>query len=556
MREWFLDGKKFLSNTVYRVMLLLSAIGSYGFFITHGTVGIDDTPYSYYFKDGLSAVVGRWVTYMLGKVLHITEFAPFFTDLAGVLLLMCAAVVWTVVLYRIFGERIPMWGYGFFGALLISNPLISEVFTYFLHNGVGLGYLFSGISLAFLKQYLDESKKKWQYLLCSALGLWIAIGCYESFMIVYLMAVCMLLASERIAGNRAEKGPVKQWFGEVIPVLAAAAIAFVLRSVMVNLVITVFGLQELKDDAVHRSLSEMLGWIFDPEGRATFVMALKRTYVRYFAFLYAYYPIFIYVCAAVFVGVYSVYRAIRQKKPWILIWTIGAFIASYLLVVIEGSVTLYRSAQFLPLFSAWGILLGLFAVSNVRERISLPKGKKLVERAVAVVLSVVLINQCADMNRWFYIDYLKYEDAKNTMNQIAYELEKNYDTSKPVIFTGTYYMPKSIIKDAYVEYHSETFYKILRWTNPVDEHLLEKFYNGHYGVWVAQTPGLSVLDWARYAFDDDTQMTIFFSMHGHTVVPQKDTGVYADAETYALDMPSFPEEGSIEDMGDYIIVHF
>ena len=41
---------------------------------------------------------------------------------------------------------------------------------------------------------------------------------------------------------------------------------------------------------------------------------------------------------------------------------------------------------------------------------------------------------------------------------------------------------------------------VLKWmhrlTDFVDEHLLEKFYR-EYGVWVAQTPSLSVLDWGR-----------------------------------------------------------
>lgn len=31
---------------------------------------------------------------------------------------------------------------------------------------------------------------------------------------------------------------------------------------------------------------------------------------------------------------------------------------------------------------------------------------------------------------------------------------------------------------------------------------------------------------------------------------------FAKDYRYAVNMPSFPEEGSIQDMGDYIIVHF
>ena len=115
-------------------------------------------------------------------------------------------------------------------------------------------------------------------------------------------------------------------------------------------------------------------------------------------------------------------------------------------------------------------------------------------------------------------------------------------------------MPKSIIEDAFVDYGSETFYKMKRLTDLVDEHLLEKYYR-NYGVWVVQTPSLSVIDWGRYAFDTDEEMARFFAMHGHTIKPLLDTSLYEAAEVYSASLPKFPVKGSIVDMGDYIIVH-
>ena len=73
---------------------------------------------------------------------------------------------------------------------------------------------------------------------------------------------------------------------------------------------------------------------------------------------------------------------------------------------------------------------------------------------------------------------------------------------------------------------------------------------------MAQTPSLSVLDWARYAFDTDEELVRFFAMHGISIQPLLDTKEYEKAEIYSLDLPSFPERGSIVDRGDYIIVHF
>jgi hypothetical protein len=158
------------------------------------------------------------------------------------------------------------------------------------------------------------------------------------------------------------------------------------------------------------------------------------------------------------------------------------------------------------------------------------------------------------MNRWFYIDYVKYENACNLADNIYKDLKENFDTSKPVVFTGNYDIPQSIVQDAYVEYGSSTFYKINNITTKIDEHLLEKFYRP-YGVWVAQTPSLSVIDWGRYAFDDDSELIKFFNMLGYDLVPLKDTD-YAPIEKYSMELPDYPAEGSIVDMGSYIIVHF
>ena len=571
-RELLTEWKALHHNKKYCLLLILTAVLSYGYLITHHTVGIDDTPYLYYFEEGLAAIVGRWVLFVLNKLVAIAEFAPFVTDLAGVLILMAAVGVWCVLWKKIFGDRIPEWGYWLFSSLFLSNPLLSEVFTYYLHNGVALGYLCSGISLWCFWYAVGKQQggliKLGQALGLSALFLTIAIGCYESFMIVYIVGVCLMLCSVRMQITE-RRIPVFANLGKGAAVTVAAIVC---RGLTVKAVTVCFGLQYLQDEAVHRSITEMVGWILEPEALAELGMILKRVYVMYGVFGLAYYPIAIYVLALVLTLIITIRRGIGKKDSWIPLLAVAAMAASYLLVLIEGKATLYRAAQFLPVFSAWGLLLAASECRSLSEwLVGIVDGKvsgqrslglRFIQKISAVPLSigafclcVILWNQCTDMNRWFYVDSLKYEDAKNTMNQIAYELEKSYDISKPVIFTGTYHMPQSIIQDAYVPYGSTVYYRMHRLTDFLDEHLLEKFYR-EYGVWVAQTPSLSVLDWGRYAFDTDEELVRFFAMHGHEIQPLLDTSLYAPAEEYSLKLPSFPQQGSIVDMGNYIIVHF
>ena len=107
-----------------------------------------------------------------------------------------------------------------------------------------------------------------------------------------------------------------------------------------------------------------------------------------------------------------------------------------------------------------------------------------------------------------------------------------------------------------MSYSSPVYYKMKRLADLVDPDLLDKYNRGSRGVWVAQTPALSVIDWGRYAFDSDAELVKFFEMHGHQLVALQDISLYAAAEEESLDLPEYPQEGYIVDKGDYIIVHF
>ena len=436
---------------------------------------------------------------------------------------------------------------------------------------MGTGYLFCGLSLTCFFAGIKRLswKKGWKHFVVSAVFMWIALGCYESFMIVWLVGVCVLLCGCCIVASGKKKEDRPGVFTSLCIAAVVALCALILRSIMVQAVTVIFGLQELKGQAVQRSVTEMLGWIVKPDTRANLWMILKRTITMYGIFGYAYYPIKIYVISCVLSFLICVYQSLKKKDLWITFLWLCSFIASYLLVFVEGKATLYRSAQFLPLFSAWGLFLVIYESSclknwlmgkrrekqaNGKDRWKIPG--KVTECAVFVLFCMILWNQCTDLNKWFYIDELKYEDAKNTANEVAYELEKSFDTTKPVVFTGKYLVPQGIVQDAFVPYNSKTFYQIYRLTSILDEHLLEKFNYGNYGVWVAQTPALSVIDWGRDAFGTDAELVRFFNMHGHLLVPMTDESVYEAAELDSIDLPTFPQEGSIVDMGDYIIVHF
>ncbi len=530
-----------LQNKIYMILLVLVALGCYGFKLMHPTIGIDDTPYEYYFSEGLIVVVGRWVLFLLNKVLDIGQYAPFLTDFVAVILLLFAAILWSVVFKRIFEKALPDWCYLIFSCLFISNPLISEVFTYFLHNGIGIGYVCSALAVLSYLECIEHPKAILPHIL-SAVFVWTAIGCYESFAVVFLVMTLFVLLVNRVSGKK--QHPILS----VLKIGIILIAAILLRSLITKLLIAVFSLQDLTTQAKQRSLTEVLGWIFDAEGRASLNMALKRLFVMYGVFAYQYLPIAMYLLSSLIVAIYSVWKTIRNKDLGISLYMIGIFIASWMLIFIEGKVTLYRSCQFLPLFCASSFLLLFYAGRNLLK-------KRYVTIATAVISAIFIWNQTADMNNWFYIDYGKYEDAKNTMNNISLELEKHYDTNKPLVFIGIYEPPMSIVQDAYVPLNSDTFFKMNRITQRIDPHLLEKFYRRHH-VWVAQTPSLSVIGWGIDAFDNNAELIKFMAMHGHEFIGVDNKELITQMAITYRDIPSWPMEGSIIETEEYIIINF
>ena len=566
---------KLCENRLYMGILLLTAVCAYGYKVTNVTIGIDDTPSLYYFQEGLIAIVGRWVLFLLNKVISLAEFVPFVTDFAAVLLLIAAAIVWSALFYSVFGEKIPVVGYAFFAAVFVSCPLISEVFTYFLHNGIAIGYLSCAVSLCLMREWQSSIRKQrkgsglGEKLFCpavtklaaAAVFLWIAMGCYESFMILWLAGLLLLLLSERIrlGTERTARTGERGVFGTLAGGALAALAAVLLRSLMIVVLTKAFRLEYLQGEAVQRSVTEMLGWMVQPGAFGELAMILKRTFVLYGVFAYAYLPIRIFVLSAVVITVVTLVRVIRGRDVWALILLPAAYLAAFSLLFIEGKATLYRSAQFVPVFCGYGALLFAYIIYELTGSPGRGVHRKLClgTRGIAVaVLVVITWNQCMDMTKWFYIDKQKYDAAVKTVDQIALDLERDFDTSKPVIFTGNYEIPYSIVKDAYVSYGDRKYYKMKRLTDLIDPDLLDKYNRGSKGVWVAQTPALSVIDWGRYAFDSDVELVRFFEMHGHRLVACGDIDRYAEAEEESLNLPEYPQDGYIVDKGDYIIVHF
>lgn len=548
MKSFWEEFKYFWSNKVYAAVVSLTAVCSYGFLISHETVGIDDTCIPLYFEDGLAPAVGRWTLYLINKCFHFSDFAPWMTEIAGVLLLLFAATVWCVVFSRILGWGKSIVSYTFFSAIFLSCPLISEIYVYYLHNGISLAYGLTGISLLLVLRAMETGsgkRKTASYTVGAAAVLAAALGCYESFMIVFAVGMLLTFILVRGIGNHEKKylGNPLAW-GGMLFVTAVLAIAF--RWLILSLVIAIFHIEIPESFLVeYRSV-----FFFKDMTRAEFFMNFKRFWLKYYLNAFAYLPIAVLVFGIAAVLVLCIVRGIQKKDIFLPLAALAIPLAPACMVIVEGKETYYRASQYVPLVGAFAIFLLLTLIKEYLPKTCMTAG---------VALAVVLLwNQCTEMNKWFYVDYLKYQDTRNVMEQVAYDLEKEYDLEKPIVFRGAYYVPYGIAKDAYLDFGSARYRWIRRIGDLIDPHLVEKYnVEGGYGYAFAETPVNSTLRWGATAFDGTGgELGNFMKMLGHDFKIETDLAKIEEAESRTNEMTHFPENGYIREFEEYIIVNF
>lgn len=146
--------------------------------------------------------------------------------------------------------------------------------------------------------------------------------------------------------------------------------------------------------------------------------------------------------------------------------------------------------------------------------------QKLLYAAVALLVFV----QSADMNRWFYNDYVRYQKESYAVHTLANKLLATRDTEKPVVFTNS----------------------------PYSGYLDTALYPGR------QVNGNSLLYWCGYAFQNKEQPFIaeVFQMYGYDFVRSPTEEQFDAACLAAETMPAWPKEGCIQEFEDFIVVNF
>ncbi|MCR4588565.1 MAG: glucosyltransferase domain-containing protein, partial [Lachnospiraceae bacterium] len=276
IKKWIELSLQLLRKPVYWGSLLITLLCAYGFFITHYAVGIDDTAMSRYFIEGLAPAQGRWVIFLVNKIIPLIYFTPFLTDFLGVLFLAVFAVLFCGLWQMLSEGRMRSWMLAIVACLIVSSPITSEVFVYYLHNGVSIGYVLTLMAVFLLFRTREQglfTKEVVKDLFFAAGLLTIALGLYESFEVAFgILAAGVLLLELWYHPGELSGRQFWAYFVRLVLIMGAAVL---LRVLIVNGIIGIWGFEKGQTRSLY------LGWIFNSGAGATI-----RSYLQYIVLLF------------------------------------------------------------------------------------------------------------------------------------------------------------------------------------------------------------------------------------------------------------------------------
>ncbi len=554
---------KWKSNCWYWIIVILTATLSYGYNITHFAIGVDDTAMKLYFEEGLSVCTNRWTVFFLNRVLHlnIINWPTWLVEGLAVCILVTSFSLWCFFVKRLLASAeivLPEWFYGFATALAVSCPILSEIWVYYIHNGVAMAYGLTAFALMLFLQSLQHgAHRKWIKVAGSGLCLAIALGCYETMMDCFLIgALAAFMLLHALSDRRENVAYDIRFLPWILRGSTVLAISLLVRAVVPKILIAVYHLDNMAKYGVN-DYNSLFGDLFIIPG--TLGLLIKKIYLRYYVNAVAYLPIAFLVLAWVVIGSLAIYFTVKRRNPWVIICVPVMALVPVFSSIVAGRAETYHSAQFVPIVIMIGFLC--FGVALHYSK-GLKKGG--LKKGIVVIALIGILLQIQDMNKWFVQDYNKFLEAKQIMTDVAEELIDNYDISKPVVVVGATRHSDEMCREAAISMDSWK-YQVISGLTAFDPTIKEKFH-ANYGAWTyfyTESPLLSVLTWAGSPFENcdlaaAQQYISFWNMIGFdnfTYVPTTEMIKEAMEIRETSGMVGYPAQGYIVDMGDMLIVN-
>lgn len=562
---------EYLNNKPYIISLSACIVAAYLFFVTHYSISIDDLSRERYILDGYIAAQGRFTGMILSVLFDFFGLNTGILELFGILFLAASAIVFCLSFDCVYttANKLPQI---LFSCFFVTFPLHAEVFIYAgCTLSVGAGLFLCAVALWLV---LQEAKKKVfskgtvKNLVAATFLLIIPASWYESVLFVYYSAVFALLVLKLFTHSEPGEFKFKDFitFGLyfAVPLVAAVLSEYLFQTVVLKVWDT-----DIQSEALNNI---HIGNIFSFQGLITLA---GTCYKRWIVPMFYYFPITVFGCAVLVSSVLFLVLACKRKNIKYLLAFAGLFSGTVInsLLLMQGAP--YRISQAVSFFVAFTVFIIMVLLPN-------NKGiyQKALRSTVSAVLIVVCVNQITEINYWFNLENIKYENERQAIEQIAYILDSQFDNEKPVVFVGEYTFEGDLKEKT--ELQKDDFgYKVIASTKDILYKICDKLEGktlsqdgahenkiavairkflerdeGNTTYIIPQALCKSYITWGVDAFNEvNTELLKFFSYIGHDYI-QGTEEMYEEALLKAESQPAWPKQGSISDEGEYIVVNF
>lgn len=487
--------KYFLKNKLFIVTIILVTILSFGFTITNPSVGMDETAFDRYYQNKEMLESGRWGSYLLYSGLGIIEFIPFWIDFLVATIIAFIAVMWCIFLKKNLQEKLSIGAYLVFATIFISFPIINE--SYIFSNSslaVMLGTFLASLGIMLFYENYNNIHKKMIYLLISII-LAVSFSMYEACGQIMLVSICITTLL-MLYTNKDKK--IKEIFKYAFCALGILIAGVILDEIIVKLIY-------MAGVRASNEADKEISW-----GKYGIVESFQLIMINIVNAMRntKYFPVLIFDTFSGIGLAISILQSDKKKNWMILIIFIAMFLSNFAISMLQLDSVLYRTC------TSWG----LFVAVIVMVAYKFLSEYKITKILAIIMIGMLVLQQTKTLNQLFYNDYMRYQKDLHIAYELIYDLEKDYDTSKPLVIMGTPYKGR-----------------------------------GDYG---AQSNSLSVLWWGKKAFNDNGREFIKFlnSLGYDFKVPTDEE--YEKGKIEAEKMGNYPKAGSIKELEDCIVINF
>ncbi|AJI53996.1 glucosyltransferase domain-containing protein [Francisella philomiragia] len=240
MRQFILELSDTIKSNKYIVIITaISAFASYAYFIFSWNITIDtelatydignsDFLYPLYIQFiKLGRPILGFFTFFLGQP------TPYFNSLLAIIFLFFSYLIWILIITKLNSDKTLIV---IFGLFYLISPIYIFQFSFFNQSMiVGLGFVFSALSLYYLTLSY-KSSNRYKSILISIIFLYLALGIYQAFIILFLEGAIYTLIVSGLNTNINTKA-IRNHISLVFVVTLIALIAYFITTHIIYLFI-------------------------------------------------------------------------------------------------------------------------------------------------------------------------------------------------------------------------------------------------------------------------------------------------------------------------------